>query len=131
MALLKTTAKLVDADKLPGAYHSYLGQALARCERRYAEGVAACRRGVELAFYEPDNYLNLAWVHVLARERDAAMAAIDGGLAIDAQHAGLLALKKRLGVRRKPVIGFLPRAHPLNRKLGKLRHTLEQKRDED
>jgi hypothetical protein len=33
----------------------------------------------------------------------------------------------RMGVRKKPVIPFLGRNHPLNKYLGKLRHRLKEK----
>jgi len=37
----------------------------------------------------------------------------------------------RMGVRKKPVISFLARNHPVNVYLGKLRHWLREKRAGD
>jgi Tfp pilus assembly protein PilF len=108
----------------PSVAWSYLGHALARCERKHRDAVGYCKRSLELGFSEPENYLNLAWVHLLARDRAAAARAIERGLEADPKHAGLLALRGRIGVRRPPVLVFLPRANPLNVWLGRVRHAL-------
>lgn len=111
-----------DADlTLPGLYYSYLGQALARCEQRHAEAIALCERAVAIQFYEPENFLNLAWSRFLARDRRGAVMAIERGLALDPRHAGLRLLQQRIGRRRAPVVSFLPREHPVNRFFGRLR----------
>ena len=106
---------------LPGLYFSYLGQALARCEQRHAEAIALCERAVAMQFYEPENFLNLAWSRFLARDRHGAVIAVERGLALDAKHAGLRGLRQRIGARRPPVVSFLPREHPVNRYFGRLR----------
>jgi hypothetical protein len=118
----------LDADMtLPGLYFSYLGLALARCQRRHEEATELCERGVAIQFYEPENFLNLAWVRLLARDRLGAITALERGLALDAKHAGLLDFQSKLGVRRAPVLRFLPRGHGINRFLGKMRYRLEAK----
>lgn len=106
---------------LPGTFFSYLGLAYARCEHRYREGRELCERAVEIEFYEPENWLNLAWTCVLSRERRRACDALMRGLLIDPRHAGLRDLSRRLGVRRPPVLPFLKRRHPVNIVLGRWR----------
>ena len=109
---------------LPGTFFSYLGLAYARCEHRWREGRQLCERAVSLEFYEPENWLNLAWTCVLARDRRRACDALTKGLAIDARHRGLRDLARRLGMRRPPVLGFLSRSHAVNISLGRWRAAL-------
>jgi hypothetical protein len=47
------------------------------------------------------------------------------GMALDRDHAGLVALAEELGTRRKPVLQFLTRRNPLNILLGRLRHAIK------
>lgn len=113
---------------LPGIYFSYLGLALARCQRKHDEAVELCERAVALGFYDPENYLNLAWSKMLAGDRSGALRAVERGLELDARHAGLSELQRRLGQRRTPVLRFLHRSHPLNVKLGRWRHAYLQRK---
>jgi hypothetical protein len=52
------------------------------------------------------------------------------GLMIDPANAGLAEDLERLGRRRVPVLQFLPRNHPLNRWLGRVRQRLPWPGDE-
>lgn len=109
---------------LPGTFFSYLGLAFARCEHRCREGRELCERAVAMEFYEPENWLNLAWTCVLSRDRRRAFEALRNGLNIDGQHPGLLDLSARLGMRRPRVLRVLTRSHPLNITLGRWRASL-------
>ncbi len=40
-------------------------------------------------------------------------------------------MAREIGLRRRPVLGFLPRASFINKYLGMLRHKVSQKRSED
>jgi hypothetical protein len=71
-------------------------------------------------FYNPDLYLNVAKVYMAAGERRRAHKALCQGLRIEKGHPGLIAEMKRMGVRRRPLFGFLPRNHVLNRFTGRL-----------
>ena len=110
--------------ELPGLLFSYLGYGVARYQGRVAKGLQLCRLGVQVELYQPESYVLLARTHLLDNDRRSALATIDRGLQIDATHPVLLELKQDLGHRRKPVLPFLPRRHPMNRWLGKLRHGL-------
>ena len=46
------------------------------------------------------------------------------GLRLNPRHAGLIGEIRRLGLRRKPVVQFFSRSHPVNRILGRLRGRL-------
>src|SRR5262245_25122002 len=109
--------KVAQADRstaLPGLYYSYLGYGIARCQRRMQEGLKLCRHSIKVQFYEPENYVNLARTCLLANERNEAVHAILDGLKVDPQNLELQALHRDLGIRRRPVLGFLSRRNPLN-----------------
>lgn len=110
--------------QMPGRFYSYLGYAMALCHGRLHEGTRLCEHAVKVEFYQPENYLNLARVRMLAGHRRAAVRAVSRGLAVDGSHKGLRRLRRELGVRRRPVLPFLDRSNPLNVLFGQLRHRL-------
>lgn len=116
----------VHTAELPGLLFSYLGYGMARYQNQHDQGLQLCELGVRVELYQPESYVLLARTHLLVGDRRAAWDAIERGLLVDATHPTLLQLKDELGRRRRPVFPFLPRRHPLNRRLGKLRHSLLQ-----
>lgn len=104
---------------------SYLGYGLAYRQRKVREGLKLCRRAVEQEFYQPDVLYNLARTEVLAKNRVAAVQALETGLKIDPDHRGLMELRDQVGIRRPPVIPFLARENVLNVLLGRLRHAVK------
>jgi Flp pilus assembly protein TadD len=128
---LAVLGKVAEADRqgaeLNGQFYSYLGYGIARYERRVKEGLALCQHSIKLQFYEPENYLNLARVHLLARNRRKAVEALNRALKLNASNPGALALAREIGWRRRPVIPFLPRSNFLNRLLGRLSYRLRLK----
>lgn len=110
---------------LPGVFYSFLGQAIARCEGRKREGLELCRHAVSIEPFRPENHLNHAEVLLMVGNRRGAIRALREGLSLDPEHRGLCELQKRMGVRRRPPIAFLPRTNPLNVWLGKHRHEAE------
>jgi tetratricopeptide (TPR) repeat protein len=109
---------------LPGLFYSYLGYGIARCQRRHDEGLKLCQHSIKIEFYEPDNYLNLARTCLLLHDRTGAVRAVRKGLKVDPEHLDLKALYRELGIRRPPVLPFLPRGQLLNRLLGRVRSAL-------
>lgn len=109
---------------LPGIYYSYLGYGIALREKRVREGLELCRHSVKVEFYQADNYHNLARTCLLARQRSGAVRAVLDGLKIDPHHPGLLALRKELGIRGRPILPFLDRGNVLNQVLGRIRHAI-------
>jgi tetratricopeptide (TPR) repeat protein len=109
---------------LPPSSFSYLGYGLALFEGRFDDGVRLCRRAVELEASNPELHLNLARALYLAGRRGEAVQALGLGLRLDPRCGDLLAMQRRIGSRRQPVIVFLHRDHILNRLLGRLRHAL-------
>ncbi len=109
---------------LPGTFYSYLGYAIAKVQGRRREGLALCQHGVKLEFYRGENYINLAGVHLLVGNRAGAVKAIFDGLQHDRRNRELQRMARKMGIRRRPIIPFLDRAHPINVWLGKVRHRL-------
>ncbi|MEM7585689.1 MAG: hypothetical protein AAF560_20030 [Acidobacteriota bacterium] len=109
---------------LPALFYCYLGFGVAKYQDQVAHGLRLCKRAVDLELYQPESYYFLARTHLLDGDRRAAFKVVERGLRIDATHGDLLELKNELGERRKPLISWLPRRHPVNRLLGKARHRL-------
>ena len=128
---LAVLGKIAEADRqgaeLNGQFYSYLGYGIARYEHRVKEGLALCQHSIKVQFYEPENYVNLARVYLLARNRRKAVEALTRALKLNVSHPGARALAKEIGWRRPPVIPFLSRNNFLNQLLGKMRHQLGQK----
>jgi tetratricopeptide (TPR) repeat protein len=101
-------------------YLSYYGLALSLAAGRTHEAIEMCERALSVEFYNPDLYLNVARVYLTAGERRRAHKALCQGLRIEKGHAGLLSEIRRMGLRKRPVFGFLPRHHLLNRMSGRL-----------
>ena len=117
------------SEHVPGVAYSFLGYGIARYQKQVKEGLRLCEHAVRAQFYHPDCHLNLARVQVLAKNRKGAVHAIAQGLALDPRNAALRALHDEIGVRKRPVIGFLSRNNPVNRTLGRLRRNLKSNDD--
>ena len=105
---------------------SYYGLCLAMASRRVREALDICERAVAAEFYNPELYLNLGRVYLRCGDRRSAFGAFVQGLRLNHRHGGIIAQIRRLGFRRRPVVGFLRRGHPLNRLLGRVRSSLER-----
>ena len=110
-----------ELDRASARYASYYGLGLALVERRFNRAVELCRTAVKEEFFSPDLYHNLARVHLAFGFKAEGIRYLRRGLMIDPAHSGILEEVSGLGVRRHPVLRFLPRGHFLNRWLGRLR----------
>ncbi len=124
VCLKQVTNRATEGHNLPGTVYSFLGFGIALRESRIEDGLTLCRYGVEIGFFDADNFLNLARTHFLNADRTSAWQALEEGLVLDPKHQGLTAFKKKMGVRRKPVLPFLARGNPLNKALGQIRHRI-------
>ncbi len=109
----------------PGVLYSFLGYGVARFQKQVREGIKLCEHAIKLEFYEADNHFNMARVLVLDGDRKAAYASIERGLKLHPGHPGLIELQHEIGERKRPVLHFLDRDHPLNVLLGRLRHSFK------
>lgn len=130
MAILWKIARKQERKKgLPAIYYSYAGFGAAKFDRNIKEGLSLCRHAIKLDPLEPDNYLNLARVEMLRRNRRSAVRALHKGLRVAPNHPRLSVYSREIGFRRRPVIPFLSRDNRINIWLGKKRHLRELERD--
>jgi tetratricopeptide (TPR) repeat protein len=101
---------------------SYFGLCVALMKREYKGAIDLCKRAITLEFYNGDHYANLTRVYAAAGNRKKALETVEAGLKMHPEHAELLAARKELGIRARPTVPFLDRAHPVNVSLGQARH---------
>lgn len=102
-------------------YLSYYGFSLAKAGLSGRIALEACQTAVSRQKRDPILYLNLGRVYALTGKTAQALRAFELGLHIAPDHPVLRREMGTLDRRCKPMIPFLGRAHPLNRKLGQLR----------
>ncbi len=103
---------------------SFYGMTIALIRGEIARGRRLCEEAILGGSRDPQLFVNLAQVYFRADRRDLAVETLRSALALDAAHHGARTLMAQLGARRAPVFTFLPRAHPINKVAGKLRHKL-------
>jgi hypothetical protein len=102
---------------------SYFGVCLAMVHRKFKEAVELCKRAIDLEFYNGDHYANLARVYIAGNNRKKAHETLEAGLKVASENDALRAVRKEMGVRSRPPVPFLDRAHPINVSLGQARHS--------
>ena len=107
-------------------YRSYHGLALVSCGE--VSGLNLCRSAASQEKSRADVFHNLALAEIRLKHRRRACDAIAAGLSIDPRNTPLLALRNRLGTRRKPCVPFLNRNNPLNKWLGKVTYRSVRRR---
>jgi tetratricopeptide (TPR) repeat protein len=112
-------------------YRSYHGLCVGLTERRFDQALELCRAAAKEEFFNPALYHNLARVHLSFGFKAEAIRYLRRGLMIDPGHAPMTHDLERLGTRRRPFLGFLPRRHPMNRLLGRCRKLWVQRRREE
>jgi tetratricopeptide (TPR) repeat protein len=108
-------------DRANPRYRSYYGLGLALVERRFDRALELCRSAAKEEFFNPDLYHNLANVHLAFGFKAEAIRYLRRGLMIDPGSAVMQSELRELGTRARPSLGFLPRRHPVNRLIGRLR----------
>ena len=100
--------------------HLYLSyQGLCQVSAGDVSGLNLCRRAAAMEIIQARGFLNLALAELKLKHRQRACSALKTGLSIDPTDPNLLRLRDKMGVRRKPVLPFLKREHPLNHWLGR------------
>ncbi|HBG07476.1 MAG: hypothetical protein A2075_11905 [Geobacteraceae bacterium GWC2_58_44] len=115
LALLERALKLVDNP----SWHSYLGYCIAKERGQVRKGTELCIASLTLEPENPDHYLNLAKVHVIAAQKSEALSVLRQGMSVGG-NPEILALLELLGTRKPPVLSFLSRDNIMNKVLGKL-----------
>lgn len=102
---------------------SFFGLCIALVRKQQIKlAIELCRRAIELEFYNPDHYANLARVYNAAGNRKKAVDAAEQGLKLHPEDEYLTNVRASLGVRAAPPLPFLDRANPINVTLGQARH---------
>lgn len=101
---------------------SHFGLCLVLVQKKIKPAIDLCKRAIELQFYNVDHYTNLARVYVAAGNRKKALETVAKAWKSHPEDAGLLEVRRRLGVRKRPLVPFLDRSHPINVTLGQSRH---------
>lgn len=122
-ALTHARRALVVAPKNP-FYLSYTGLLAAVAEKRFADGETLCREALGVKCNHAQLYLNLAEVYHQAGRTVEAIETLEKGMVSAGRDFRIRRALEQIGMRRSPVLPFLHRTHPLNRTLGKWRHSL-------
>jgi len=112
--------KQLGARTTQARYLSYYGLTLALHAGQPREGAELCRQAIALEFFNADLCWNLGRVMLASGRRKEAFAAFLKGLSVQKNHQEIIGELGRMGWRKRPMIGFLPRANPINAALGKL-----------
>ena len=102
-------------------YLSYYGLSMARARGVTQDVVRACETAARRDFFNPDLQLNLGRVYLLSGQVSRALAAFERGLRLAPGHRGLRAEMLKVNRRQRRPIRRLPRSHPINCFLGRLR----------
>lgn len=102
-------------------YLSYYGLCLANVGGDYKSAIRACRQAAKAMPRDPVIRVNLGRVYRLKGDIGSAHREFLTAHRLDKQHPAPAAELTRMGVRRPPVIPFLPRSNWCNRYLGRLR----------
>jgi hypothetical protein len=110
-----------DEGRLLAVASSYCGLCLAKVRHRFNEAIEYCR--ISLSHdNDPDHRANTAMVYLERRDRRRAVKHLYAGLQVEPRHARIHGILARIGARRRPVLRFLSRNHPLNVWLGRWRN---------
>jgi hypothetical protein len=119
--------RIVESGSREPKHLSFGGLTVATEEGDVKTGLAWCERALELAFYDPQMYINLARLHEQTGWKTQAAQVLRKGLRIEPGNKKLLAEINRVSPRTPSTIRALPRNHPVNRYLGRLRSELTSK----
>jgi hypothetical protein len=103
---------------------------MARAEQKWDEASELCETAIQVNRKEIKFHLNLVEVFALAGQREKALDRLHFASRLFGNDARLKRLRSKLQKRSAPLLPFLGRSHFLNRELGKLRHRILKKFDE-
>lgn len=103
---------------------SLMGFCIARDSGQFKKGIALCEKALALNPHNPDHYLHLGRIHLMAGHKALAIATFRKGLKIRKDNRFILELQ-RIGIRKSPPFASLPRTHVLNIVTGKMLQMLK------
>lgn len=108
-------------------YRSYYGLCIGLAKKRHQDAIRMCQSAVQLERYNPDLHWNLGRVLFAAGRKREAYRVFLRGVKQEPTHRGLVTDIKKMGVRKKPVLRFLRRNHPINVALGRMRAEADER----
>jgi tetratricopeptide (TPR) repeat protein len=123
LAALSIFEKAVQLECLP-VYQSYLAACIAKERGQYNMATAMCKEAIENEPENPVHYLNLGRIYLIQGRKQESLAVFREGLEYGRDEKIIDELV-RMGTRRNPLIGFLPRDNPINKYLGILLKVLK------
>jgi tetratricopeptide (TPR) repeat protein len=131
LALLENAFEQYPNNPFLLSYYGYLEAVLNKDNKRGIETCLGALRMLKgdipdrLELFYPVLFLNLGKTYLAAGYKKAAIDTFYKGLTCDHENKDLLEEIKKLVTRKNPVVNFLPRSHPVNKYLGKLRHKIK------
>lgn len=107
-------------------YMSHYGVCVAIEKKDFESACKLCERAVKMDPANPITRVNLGKVLRLHGDNEQAHKTFLQAWKTDKTHPAAAAELSRMGIRRPPVLSFLPRGHWLNRRLGILRAKIER-----
>lgn len=108
------------ADAVPPQVLSALGLCMAMAENRIQDGVLYCQRAINDEAYEAQFYYYLGLVYLKAPNKKKALNSFYNGLKVNPSHTRIKKQLHEMGIRKMPLLSFLPRDHFLNKFFGQL-----------
>jgi tetratricopeptide (TPR) repeat protein len=105
-------------------YLSYYGLSRAQASGATPQTIQACETAARRDFFNPDLFLNLGRIYLLAGKTTKALTVFQRGLELAPRHKALLAEYRKIDRREPPPLAIVARSNPLNKALGKLRWSL-------
>ena len=112
--------KRCGATRPQARYLSFYGLCLAIEKKQLSEGIRFSQEALNLEFFNPDLCCNLGRLLFRSGRRREAFDVLLKGYSLQPSHQGIFEELARMGMRRRPVLGFLSRNNPINVALGKM-----------
>jgi tetratricopeptide (TPR) repeat protein len=103
-----------ESDEQNAYYISFLGLAIARAQRKWAQASDFCETAVQLNPKEIQFHLNLGEVYALAGRREKALGKLEHALRLFGDDARLVEARDKVVKRHASVLPFFGRGHFLN-----------------
>ncbi|MBI3805054.1 MAG: tetratricopeptide repeat protein [Nitrospirae bacterium] len=110
--------KELEEDATPPLLLSLLGLSQAMARNNIEVGVSYCQRAIAEDSLQEDFYHHLGLVYLKAGDKKKAITVFKKGLRLSPNHSGIWSRIAQLGLRKRPLLPFLPRQHFLNRFIG-------------
>lgn len=108
-------------------YLSYFGVCIAQVQGDFDRALRHCKQALDVLPLDPVLNVNLGKVYRLRGDNFNAHRIFVTAFQINKNHPSPAAELTRMGIRRPPVIPFLPRSNWANRHLGRLRAHFERR----